>query len=217
MVPGVVASVICLTAAMVLAAPQEKMGLSGTCDFSGLDLDGMVNTIADKIPEEYSQPNRKPEEVIPGLFLGTIVYVGLDNLRPYGAVQGFCRNGQKFAQVDLATTEGRLKAFMPWMTCAGKNGTIEGYANARVTVIFKVEVPTLDERRNTATGSRLVQELRPQMVSLDDLHLRIRGAGEIVETAASILGKLIPQPQQDFWFEMMTWRLGNIVDEITAA
>lgn len=216
MATGVIGAVILMSARMTSAAPQETKGSSESCDYSGMDLDRMVNTVIDKLPEEYSQPDRKPQEVVPGLFLGTIVYLGLNNLRPYGPVHRYCHNGQTFAQVDLATTDGRLKAFMPWMTCAGKNGSIEGYAKARVTVIFKVVDPTLDERRNSATGSSLLKGLRPQLVSLDDLYIRLRGAGDILETAASIFGKLFPQLQQDFWFELVTWRLENVLYEITA-
>ncbi|KAH7941650.1 hypothetical protein HPB49_015852 [Dermacentor silvarum] len=107
------------------------------CDFSGIDLYEKVNAVVNELPPEYSQPDRKPEEVIPGVFLGTIVYKGLDNLRPYGPVFSHCRNGTRLVQVDLATDDRLMEAFMPWKTCGGQQGSIRTYASARVTVTFK--------------------------------------------------------------------------------
>lgn len=216
MLSGVIAAVILLLACLTCVELEDTMEISGSCDFSDLDLNGMVNTIVNRLPQEYSLQHRQPQEVLPGLFLGSINYTGWNDLRPYGAVHGFCHKGQKFAQVDLATTSGRLKAVMPWMICARKNGTVEGYAKARVTVVFKVVEPALDQRSNSAAGSKLVYELQPELVSLDDMYPRLTGAGEILETAATVLGKLLPQFQQDFWFHTVTWRLGNILHDISS-
>ncbi|KAH6927117.1 hypothetical protein HPB50_026899 [Hyalomma asiaticum] len=130
---------ICIGVAIAASQPATLSGDAGICNFSGIDLYQKIVDIVKELPPEYSQPDRKPEEVVPGVFLGTIVYTGLDNLKPYGPVFSYCRNGTRFVQIDLATDGHLMQAFTPWKTCGGQKGAIGTYAAARVTVTFEVK------------------------------------------------------------------------------
>ncbi|KAL1415335.1 hypothetical protein MTO96_029605 [Rhipicephalus appendiculatus] len=192
---------------------DETVGGDDGCDFSGVDLYQKVFDIVKELPPEYSQPDRKPEEVIPGVFLGTIVYKGLDNFRLYGPVLSYCSNGTRLVQVDLATDDRHMEAFMPWKTCGGHQGSIGTYASARVTVTFQV-VETNSDDPSQQNKVKLDHHGGPTPVSVHDVSVYLRGAGDIVGSAVAITSKLFPQLPKDFWLEMVTWRLRSVIKEI---
>ncbi|XP_037576723.2 uncharacterized protein LOC119458939 [Dermacentor silvarum] len=183
------------------------------CDFSGIDLYEKVNAVVNELPPEYSQPDRKPEEVIPGVFLGTIVYKGLDNLRPYGPVFSHCRNGTRLVQVDLATDDRLMEAFMPWKTCGGQQGSIRTYASARVTVTFKL-VDTSTVEPSVKNQVKLDHHSGPTPVSVHAVSVYLRGAGDTVASVVGSASKLFPQLPKEFWLDMVTWRLRTVLKEI---
>lgn len=197
---------------MVGAIPQLKTSpADASCDFSGLDLDEMVNGVVIQLPAEDSGPKRPPEEVIPGLFLGSVVHAGLDKLRPYGPLLPYCRNGSRFVQVDLAPTEGQLKVWLPWKTCAGQKGTIETTTGARVTVTFEVVRPTENEG---STHAILVHHSGPTPVIVEPVTVYLRGAGDILGTAFTVVGKLFPQLPKEFWLDVLSSRLRALLRSI---
>lgn len=184
--------------------PRFSHFSEASCDFSGLDLDEMVNDVVSQLPAEHSGPRRPPEEVIPGLFLGSVVYAGLDQLRPYGPLLPYCRNGSRLVQVDLAATEGQLKVLLPWKTCAGQKGTIETTTGARGTVTFKVV--RLSDMEGSSPAS-LVHHSGPTPVIVDPVSVYLRGAGDILGTAFTVVGKLFPQLPKEFWLDVLSHRL----------
>lgn len=197
---------------MVRAIPQLKTSpADASCDFSGLDLDEMVNDVVIQLPAEYSRLKRPAEEVIPGLFLGSVVHTGLDKLRPYGPLLPYCRKGSRLVQVDLAATEHQLKASLPWKTCAGQKGTIETTTGARVTVTFEVVRPTDKEGR---THAILVHHSGPTPVIVEPVSVYLRGAGDILGTAFTVVGKLFPQMPKEFWLDVLSHRLRALLRSI---
>lgn len=204
-----------LCAGMVRAIPQLKTSpADASCDFSGLDLDEMVNDVVSQLPAEYPRHKRPFEEVIPGLFVGSIVHTGLDKLRPYGPPLPYCRNGSRLVQVDLATAGDQLKALVPWKTCGGQKGTIETTTGARVTVTFKVVRLTGKEG---STQAALVHHSGPTPVIVESVSIYLRGAGDILGTAFTVVGKLFPQMPKEFWLDVLTHRLRVILQDITSS
>lgn len=178
-----------------------------------MDLYQKIVDIVKELPPEYSQPDRKPEEVVPGVFLGTIVYTGLENLTPYGPVFSYCRNGTRLVQIDLATDGRLMQAFMPWKTCGGQKGAIGTYAGARVTITFEV-VDTHGEDPSEENKVKLDLHSGPIPVTVHDVSTYITGVGHIAESAVAIAGKLFPELPKEFWHEMVTWRLRTVIKEI---
>ncbi|XP_075556956.1 uncharacterized protein LOC142589053 [Dermacentor variabilis] len=197
---------------MAAAVPPPYVP-TGDCDFSGLDFDAMVNDIIGKLPTEYSTKRAKPDEVVPGLYLDSIVLKGMDILRPYGAALGYCRNGTRLVQVDLATTHGPLAVIVLWKTCGGQNGTIVTYTGARVTVIFEVVDPHGEEAKSNGGAARLVHHSGPMPVHLDDALVSLNGAGEFLGIAVAFLSKLFPQIANEFWNDTVSYTLRNILKE----
>lgn len=193
------------------AVPSPYVPTVG-CDFSGLDLDAMVNDIIEKLPSEYSTKGSKPGEVVSGLFLGPITFRGMDKLRPFGAVVGYCRNGTSLVQVDLATMSGMLEAVMPWKTCGGQKGTIETYAGARATIIFEVVHPR-DEGESSGAGPKLVYHSGPIPIYMDDVYVSLNGAGEFLRTTVAVLSKLFPQLPKEFWMDAIGDKLRRAIEE----
>ncbi|KAH6926742.1 hypothetical protein HPB50_021451 [Hyalomma asiaticum] len=221
------------------AVPSPHMPTVG-CDFSGLDLDAMVNDIIEKLPSEYSTKGSKPGEVVSGLFLGPITFRGMDKLRPFGAVVGYCRNGTSLVQVDLATMSGMLEAVMPWKTCGGQKGTIETYTGARATIIFenksthkhsqaeafivlwlhcvawlipcRSSTPVTRENPSGA-GPKLVYHSGPIPIYMDDVYVSLNGAGEFLRTTVAVLSKLFPQLPKEFWMDAIGDKLRRALEE----
>ncbi|XP_037499951.1 uncharacterized protein LOC119373962 [Rhipicephalus sanguineus] len=206
-------TVLMLVAVGTATAVPPPYVSTGDCDFSTLNLDAMVNDIIIKMPSEYSTKSSKPEEVVPGLFVGPIVFKGMDKLRPFGAALGFCRNGTSLVQVDLATTAGMLEAVIPWKTCAGQKGTIETYTGARVTFIFEVAPPSGEEESYDA-GARLVYHSGPIPVYMDDVFVALNGAGQFLRTAVGVLSKLLPQLPKEFWVDAIGDKLRSVIQEV---
>lgn len=203
-----------LCVGMVRAITQFKTSPADeSCDFSGIDLDEMVNDIVSQLPAEYSGPKRPFDEVLPGLFLGSVVHTGLDKLRPYGPLLPYCRNGSRLVQVDLATTEDQLKVSVPWKTCAGQRGTAETTTGARVTVTFEVVRPA---DKQGSTHATLVHHSGPTPVAVESVSVYLRGAGDILGSAVTVVGKLFPQLPKEFWLDMLTYRLRAILRGIAS-
>lgn len=206
--------VLLLCVGMVRAVTQFKTSPADeSCDFSGLDLDRMVNDIVSQLPAEDSGPKRPFDEALPGLFVGSLVHTGFDKLRPYGPLLPYCRNGSRLVQVDLATTEDLLKVSVPWKTCAGQKGTAETTTGARVTVTFEVARLTGKEG---STGATLVHHSGPTPVAVESVSVYLRGAGDILGGAVTVVGKLFPQMPKEFWLDVLTYRLRAILRGITS-
>ncbi|XP_070386011.1 uncharacterized protein [Dermacentor albipictus] len=203
----------CAGIVICVAQADELSGDAKDCDFSGIDLYQKVDAVVKELPPEFSQPDQKLGEVIPGVFLGTIVYKGLDNFRPYGPVFSYCRNGTRLVQVDLATDDHLMEAFMPWKTCGGQQGSIGTFARARVTVTFKLVDASAVEtsEKNQVT---LDYHSRPTPVSVHDVSVYLRGAGDTMGRAAAITSKLFPQLPKEFWVDMATKRLSTVLKEV---
>lgn len=196
-----------------LAAVPTVTSLGNPCDFSGLDIDDMVKTIVQRLPSHHTPSFRKEEEVFSGFFLGPTTYNNMDKLETFSPVVGFCRDGLKLVQVDLLNSKAPLHVVMPWKTCAGKNGTVEIYTRARVTVTLKVVDPTI-VTNETLGESPMVHHGIPQPVFVEVVSLRLKGAGEVLGTVASVLGRLFQSIVREFGEEMVTYGLRDVLNEI---
>ncbi|XP_077551999.1 uncharacterized protein LOC144166348 [Haemaphysalis longicornis] len=189
---------------------------SDTCDFSGLDYDLMVNDVLSHLPVTYAEHEAAEDPVISGVFSRTIVYTGLEKLRPRGAVVSYCRNGSRLVQVDLATGDGEeIKAQVAWKICAGLNGTLGSTAGARATVIFEVVNPSSIYSR--AKGPTLTHHSGPIPVFLDPVSMFLDGAGETAGQLVNIAGKLFPQLAREFWLYVMTTKVSSILQVVSLA
>ncbi|XP_075556953.1 uncharacterized protein LOC142589051 isoform X2 [Dermacentor variabilis] len=207
-----ITALMLVSVGMARAVPSPYLQ-TGDCNFSGLDLDAMVNDIIGRVPKEYSIKSPNSGDVVPGLSLGAVVFKGMDMLRPYGAALGYCRNGTRLVQVDLANTDGVLEATVPWKTCGGQKGTIETYSGARVTVIFEVVDPHGEEAKSNGGAARLAHHSGPIPVHLDDAFVSLNGAGEFLGIAVAVLTKLFPQLPKEFWNDTVSYTLRDILKE----
>lgn len=198
-----------------LAAVMEPMATASadSCDFSGMDKEDLVKTILRGLPSHHTQSNSHAQEVVSGFFVGPTEYKDMDKLETLTPVVGFCRDGLKLMQVDLVNTKGPLLVVIPWRTCGGKNGTIELYMRARVTVTFKVADPTVITNE-TLNESRMIHPDVPQPVFVEVGAFRLRGAGEVLGTVASVLGRLFQGIVKELGEEMVTYRLRDVLNEI---
>lgn len=211
-----VAVVVLLSAGFLSAVPQSGATSVGeTCDFSGLDLEDMVQTLVGRLPSTYTPPNGKAEEIVSGLFVEPTVYKNMDKLHPITPVVGFCRDGLKLVQVDLANSNAPLHVVIPWRTCGGKNGTLETYNQARVTVTLKVADPGADVTNQTLNESPMVHHGIPVAVDVQVGAVALRGAGEVLGTVVSVLGRLLFQGiARELGDEMVTYKLRDVVNEV---
>ncbi|XP_077552027.1 uncharacterized protein LOC144166387 [Haemaphysalis longicornis] len=201
--------------AACLAAVNESMAAASgdPCDFSGLDMEDMVKTIFLRLPSRYTQHNSHEEEFVSGFYVGPTVYHNMDKLETFGPVVGFCRDGLKLMQVDVANTMALLHVVIPWRTCGGKNGTIDFYNSARVTVTFQVTDPTVITNQ-TLNESPMIHHGIPLPVFVTAESVRVKGAGEVVGAVASNLRILFQGIVNEIGEEMVTYRLRDALNEI---
>ncbi|XP_077524060.1 uncharacterized protein LOC144135194 [Amblyomma americanum] len=193
----------------VVTSPQA-------CDFSGLDLDSMVNEVVSHLPVDYAEHESWPEAYIGGLVSSSIIFSGLNKLRPYGPPLSYCNNGSRLVQFDLATPKDeQIKAWARWKTCSSQNGTFGTLAGARVTATFEVVNPRFG--RPGVSGPVLIYNSGPTIVSVNKASFYLDGAGDVMATVAAVLGKLFPQILNEFWDDALTSKLGNILDIVTFA
>lgn len=198
-----------------LAALNESVATASgdPCDFSGIDMEDMVKKILRRLPSHHTKSNGHVEEVVSGFFVGPTEYKNMDDLEMFSPVVGFCRDGFKLMQVDVLNTKAPLLVLIPWRTCGGKNGTIEVFTQARVTLTFRVVDPTVitNETRNE---SPMIHPDVPQLVYMSVGRLRLRGAGEVLGAVAMHLGKLFPGIIKELGHEMVTYILRDVLNEI---
>ncbi|KAH9374764.1 hypothetical protein HPB48_000192 [Haemaphysalis longicornis] len=183
------------------------------CDLSDVDKEDMVKTILRGLPSHHTQSNSHAQEVVSGFFVGPNEYKDMDKLETFTPVVGFCRDGLKLMQVDLVNTKGPLLLVIPWRTCGGKNGTIEVYFKARVTVTFKVADPTVITKQ-TLKESPMIHPDVPLPVFVDVVAFGLKGAGDVLGTVASVLGRLFQGLVKELGEEMVTYRLRDVLNEI---
>ncbi|XP_077552026.1 uncharacterized protein LOC144166385 [Haemaphysalis longicornis] len=198
-----------------LAAVMESMATASgdPCDLSDVDKEDMVKTILRGLPSHHTQSNSHAQEVVSGFFVGPNEYKDMDKLETFTPVVGFCRDGLKLMQVDLVNTKGPLLLVIPWRTCGGKNGTIEVYFKARVTVTFKVADPTVITKQ-TLNESPMIHPDVPLPVFVDVVAVGLKGAGDVLGTVASVLGRLFQGLVKELGEEMVTYRLRDVLNEI---
>ncbi|KAL1426936.1 hypothetical protein MTO96_017889 [Rhipicephalus appendiculatus] len=170
----------------------------------------MVRDVLKHLPVTYAEHENWPEAFFGGLLSSSIIYTGFDKLKLSGPVVPYCRNGTRLVQVELATTgEDQIIASASWKTCNGLNGTFGTYTGARVTVTFEVVKPGYPF--HVVNGAVLTHHSGPKPVFIDKVSLFLDGAGDVMATVIAIAGKLFPQFAKEFWIDVLTSKVSNIL------
>lgn len=184
--------------------------VNGTCDFSGLDVDGMVDAFLSQLPVEHTVPDEETHEVIPGLTVGKFaVYSGLDNFQPLGPVLAYCRDGSRFLHVVLDVVRGNLRVTLPWYTCKEARGAVGAFARGKFAVTFKVVSVTETEVSNHV-GSKLVLHSGPSPIYVDNVYAFLEGAGPSVDSAFKVLGMMFSNAVREVWLHHVTPTLHDV-------
>ncbi|KAH6926178.1 hypothetical protein HPB50_015790 [Hyalomma asiaticum] len=198
-----VAIVVSLMFVLVSSIPEK-------CRIPDEDWEVLAEQFLAQMPNEYIFPrgsnnSSKSNEVLPGVTTGETTLTGLSHLERYGTVRVYCKNGKPRVDVSLVAREP-LKISVPWKYCGGKSGVVATQANhVKVCVNFEV-----DEVDHNVT-------LKPVRVSpkwIETMDVKLDGAGDIVKTVASIMGKLMPAYVKDFWIENLPWRMHKVLEQI---
>ncbi|XP_037499286.1 uncharacterized protein LOC119373331 [Rhipicephalus sanguineus] len=180
------------------------------CHIPDEDWQVLTEQFLAKMQSEYIFPrgsnnSSKNNEVLPGVTTGETTLTGLSHLERYGTVRVYCKNGKPRVDVSLVA-RAPLKMSMPWKYCGGKSGVVTTLAkHVKVGIGFEV-----DEVGNNVT-------LRPVWVSpkwIETMDVQLEGAGDVIKTAASIMGKLMPAFVKDFWIENLPWRIHKVLEQI---
>nr|XP_037274755.1 uncharacterized protein LOC119167386 [Rhipicephalus microplus] len=180
------------------------------CRIPDEDLEVLTERFLAQMPNEYifrrgSNNSSKGNEVLPGITTGETTLTGLSHLERYGTLRVYCKNAKPRVDVSLVS-RAPLKISIPWKYCGGKSGVVATHAN-HVKVCINFEV---DEVENNVT-------LRPVRVSpkwIETLDVKVEGAGDTVQTVASILGKIMSAFVKDFWIENLPWRMHKVLEQI---
>nr|XP_050037378.1 uncharacterized protein LOC126534173 [Dermacentor andersoni] len=187
--------------------------LSEKCDFSDLDVEKMVDSIVRRLPQSYSTPGQKPEEIVLGITMDPPVLKGLDNFEPYGPLFSYCRKGAKLVQLDLVT-DRLMELSAAWKTCNGKEGVIGTYGTARVTVTFEV-VNVTGEDNFQAKGKKLVLHSDPNPVDVSVVSVYIRGVGELLSNVVSASRLFLPKLPTELLTNEVRFRFRQILKDLT--
>ncbi|XP_037575901.1 uncharacterized protein LOC119458150 [Dermacentor silvarum] len=199
------------TVMLICFAQAEES--SDMCDFSGLDLEKMVDNIFRRVPASYSTPRDKPLQIIPEITIDAPVIKGLDKFELYGPVFSYCRNGAKLVQVDIVF-DRLIELSATWKTCSGTEGVIGTYGTARVTVTFEVVNATREDGLQEK-GMKLVLHGYPKAVGVDVVSVYIRGAGELLGNFVAASRIFLPKLPMELLTDVVTFRLRQIVKDLT--
>ncbi|KAK8785870.1 hypothetical protein V5799_007762, partial [Amblyomma americanum] len=190
--------------AMTVMAVPEK------CHIPDEDWEELADQFLAKLPNEFTFPrgsgdSPKNNEILAGITVGDMTLTGLDRLERYGTVRVYCKNGKPFVSVSMVA-RAPLKMSAPWKYCGGKSGLVGTQAN-HVKVCINFEVDEVDGKAT----------LRPVRVSpkwIESLDVKLDGAGDVVKTVSSIVGKMMPAFVKDFWIENLPWRMNKVLEQI---
>ncbi|KAK8765668.1 hypothetical protein V5799_031717 [Amblyomma americanum] len=184
--------------------------LEKKCHIPDEDWEELADQFLAKMPNEFTFPrgsgdSPKNNEILAGITVGDMTLTGLDRLERYGTVRVYCKNGKPFVSVSMVA-RAPLKMSAPWKYCGGKSGLVGTQAN-HVKVCINFEVDEVDGKAT----------LRPVRVSpkwIESLDVKLDGAGDVVKTVSSIVGKMMPAFVKDFWIENLPWRMNKVLEQI---
>uniref|UniRef100_A0A131Z0T9 Metastriate one of each protein family n=1 Tax=Rhipicephalus appendiculatus TaxID=34631 RepID=A0A131Z0T9_RHIAP len=194
---------VCLLAATVVAIPEK-------CHIPDEDWEELVDQFLAKVPNEYTFPGpneaTKHNEVLAGFTVGDMTLSGLSYLKRYGTVRVYCKNGKPHVDIAMGS-QAPVKMSIPWKYCGGKTGLLGTQANhVKICIGFDV----------VEDGGKVA--LKPVRVSpkwIESMDIKVDGAGEVVNTVAYLMGKLMPAFVKDFWIENLPWRMHKMLEQIT--
>ncbi|KAL1480503.1 hypothetical protein MTO96_050971 [Rhipicephalus appendiculatus] len=123
----------------------QAVSTQDNCDFADVDAEQMAQNVLRKLPYSYTNPDVRPEELFLGITLGAPEIKGANIFKIYGPVSSYCRNGDRFVQVDIVA-DNPVDYFAPWKICNGKEGVIGAQGTARFTVTFEVANATAQDK-----------------------------------------------------------------------
>lgn len=186
------------------AAHSEK------CHIPNADWEDLVNQYLAKIPEQEvftrndSDSNRFNVR-ISGFTFGDLTLSGLSNLIRYGTVKAYCENDKPYVTVNMAA-RSPIKTRIPWKYCGGMSGIVGSQANV-VKLCIGFDVAEVD--------GKVV--LRPSAVYpkwIDSLEVKLEGAGDVMQTAVYVVGKLLTPFVKDLWIQSLPWRMQKMLERM---
>ncbi|XP_077536504.1 uncharacterized protein LOC144148858 [Haemaphysalis longicornis] len=182
--------------------------ISEKCNIPDEDWEELASQFLAKMPAEQAFPRneshaRKVSEMLPGFTFGDITLSGLSNLKRYGPVKVYCKEGKPHVSVSMEA-ESPLKTSIPWKHCGGKSGTVGTQANV-VKLCIGFDVEEVDGK----------VALRPSRVSpkwIDSVDVHLDGAGYMMKKAASVMGKLLTPFVKDCWIEHLPKKLHKMLE-----
>ncbi|XP_077524078.1 uncharacterized protein LOC144135212 [Amblyomma americanum] len=182
-----------LVAWMTVSAAGFQYQPENPCDFSGVDLDGPINRMIQELPESELRPSPSTPVRFLGVEFQPLNISGLNKLRRYGAIIPFCVNGTRMIQVDFAQP-GAVAMTVPWEICDGRKGHIQLRPTvSRFTTLFRVEATELGQ------VIKLVHEGPTIPVTIEQLMLRVRGGGFMLNVLAEYLSFAFPAVMREIW------------------
>ncbi|KAL1415333.1 hypothetical protein MTO96_029604 [Rhipicephalus appendiculatus] len=174
----------------------QAVSTQDNCDFSDVDAEQMAQNVLRKLPYSYTNPDVRPEELFLGITLGAPEIKGANIFKIYGPVSSYCRNGDRFVQVDIVA-DNPVDYFAPWKICNGKEGVIGAQGTARFTVTFEVANATAQGEPHAERKRIIHTDLTPVSTHINAVYLR--GAGDLLKNAVGYSRFLLPGISAEVW------------------
>ncbi|KAG0442431.1 hypothetical protein HPB47_015711 [Ixodes persulcatus] len=174
------------------------------------DWEATLDSLFCSLPEEYIGAKlleEKPSEVVqilPGLLLGYMTLTGLNKLEPDRPYQTFCKGGQRIILFSVTATSP-LRLSIPWVSCAGTNGTVGSVAKL-VRLEGQIKVDKALEPRPVWWMSNLTP------VVLEELSVELGGPGGGGRVVAAVMDHLLAGSVRKFWVYSTGFIRNAIVD-----
>lgn len=190
---------VCCLVAVVTAIPEK-------CHIPDEDWEELATQFLAKIPAEHVFPHAagdsRKHDWIPGFTLGELTMTGLSNLARYGTVKAYCKEGKPHVSVNLLA-RSPLKMSVPWKYCGGKSGVVSTQANV-IKLCIGFDVEEID-------GKVAIRPTRVSPKWIESVDVKLDGAGDVMKTTTSIVGKLLTPFVKDFWIENLPWRMQKML------
>ncbi|KAK8780012.1 hypothetical protein V5799_018646 [Amblyomma americanum] len=175
----------------------------------------MIDSFVTQLPVEHTDPQYERYELLPGVSVGGFaLYSGLNNLRPFGPVLAYCRDGSRFVQVDLAMSRGFVRFTLPWFSGNEARGATGLIASVKVTITFEIQ-NVADKAGSGSLQPKLVLHDGTMPVSLEDVYVFLERTDTFLDRAAPVIGKLFSGLSKDAFLYLAKPGMREIFKNIT--
>ncbi|XP_077524006.1 uncharacterized protein LOC144135129 [Amblyomma americanum] len=165
---------------------------SAACDAGGGRLHDAAKALVANFPSEHYSDLNRESDWFPGVTLTRVKLSGLHECEILGPVQGYCRESEEMAQVELHCAS--LSATVGWSMCSGRNGTlISELRYARLSLEFFAE----GSEGEGSVKLRSAGTVAPSAVT--GATLQLTGTSEFLNRTASTVAATFSETLREFW------------------